>query len=339
MQVEHSQKTMSSGDIRRSASPDCSEVRVAIATRGSMSLVGAGRWATDCRPGNLGMSLGILAEVVVRVTSRRDRIEAASVGTRMTIHHVVHRFRTAVDSGCSFNVALLTCPPKGVGLASHSAAQSAVLIALNRLYGTPFSDEELIAMQVDAYTEEEGSGIVAGFSTGLTMALALNPGVGLLHEGGKLAVHVTPQDWTASVYLPRGTIEPALVTQERVIAARATDADVKDFREKDALVRGLVTPAILDADLPSLGSAVFALQELGSKRVEILGRNRSIFQVLRDVRAAGSQCAFMSSLGPAIIDVAEGRPKLKVRAALAEHGFGLFSSGAVPVRRGMIAVR
>ena len=276
--------------------------------------------------GGVGMALALASRTYVCVApSKEARVTVGGSRTPVLEHHI------AVFLAC-----LGPVPPLAIaavhtdvvaahsGLGSTSGAAFGVLVGLNAALGAPFTHEQLRRILAWNYVEEDRAQphlVSFGFETTMTATGALGGGlydidphtldivarnVDVLVDaatGQPLPVLVFGPDPSASASVSAPALDEATLLAEGAVhdGKGASDAETKARLFDDVIDPQLRLGAA--ASLHTLGDAIYQLQNLGGKRVEVLRQpaGRAICAFMDTVRThAGVHIVGMSSIGPSV---------------------------------------
>lgn len=232
------------------------------------------------------------------------------------------------------------------GFGSNVTFNTAVLSALNALFGNPFSVPEIWQMLTSNFVENSDASeghILWGMDTGV--------GEACLQYGGLVWVdpfarYVGSAD-TAGLWVATASGDTEKLKSERVRAfGQAGAHGIGDLDERESLVNicfeyqrayndrvqefleRRMKPALLRNDARAFLAHGWELNEIGTYRVmEELWRPDVVRGVMEMARREGALYAMMSSAGPSIFAVADGRPAAERVARALEAEFGEFFSG------------
>jgi predicted sugar kinase len=232
------------------------------------------------------------------------------------------------------------------GFGSNVTFNTAVVSALNALFGTPFSVPEVWDVLTQNFVENAGGDDVHvywGMDTGVGEACLQYGGLVWVDQWAR---YVGSAD-TAGLWVVTAGGDMARLASDRVKAFGQGGAHgVGDMDERESVVtlcfdyqreyhdrvlhflEHRMKPAILRNDARAFLAQGWELNEIGTYRVmEELWRKDVLRGVMRVARETGALYAMMSSAGPSIFAIAEGQDGAeRVREAL-EREFAEFFTG------------
>lgn len=232
------------------------------------------------------------------------------------------------------------------GFGSNVTFNTAVVSALNALFGTPFSVPEVWDVLTQNFVENAGGDeerVYWGMDTGVGEACLQYGGLVWVDQWAR---YVGSAD-TAGLWVVTASGDVARLASERVKAFGQGGAHgMGDMDERESVVtichdyqreyhqrvldflERRMKPALLRNDARSFLSHGWELNEIGTYRIMEELWNREVLRcVMRVARETGALYAMMSSAGPSIFAIAEGRDGAeRVRQAL-EREFAEFFSG------------
>jgi predicted sugar kinase len=232
------------------------------------------------------------------------------------------------------------------GFGSNVTFNTAVLSALNALFGTPFSVPEIWQILTTNFVENSDASegyILWGMDTGV--------GEACLQYGGlvwvdQFARYVGSAD-TAGLWVVTASGDTEALKSDRVRAFGQRGAHgIGDLDERESLVNicfeyqrafhdrvvpfleRRMKPALLRNDARAFLRQGWELNEVGTYQVmEELWRRDVVRGVMEAARQEGALYAMMSSAGPSIFAVAEGRETAERVSRALQARFGEFFSG------------
>lgn len=232
------------------------------------------------------------------------------------------------------------------GFGSNVTFNTAVLSALNALFGTPFSVPEIWQILTTNFVENADASpghVYWGMDTGV--------GEACLQYGGlvwvdQFARYLGSAD-TAGLWVVTAGGDTEALKSDRVRAfAQAGAHGIGDMDERESLVticfdyqrayharvleflERRMKPALLRNDARAFLSHGWELNEIGTYRVmEELWRPDVVRGVMEVSRQEGALYAMMSSAGPNIFAIADGREAAERVAQALERRFGEFFTG------------
>ncbi|HEX6750375.1 MAG TPA: hypothetical protein VF092_23985 [Longimicrobium sp.] len=268
-------------------------------------------------------------------------------GMRPTARHLAALFCELVGhdpADVSVSVAQRVGRVHG-GFGSNVTFNTAVLSALNALFGTPFSVPEIWDILTQNFVENadiDDQHIYWGFDTGV--------GEACLQYGGlvwvdQFARFVGSAD-TAGLFVVTAGGDTAALASDRVKGfGQGGQHGIGDADERESLqfcidyqreyhdrvvafLERRMKPALLRNDARAFLSHGWELNEVGTYRImEDLWRRDVVRGLMRVARENGALYAMMSSAGPSVFAIAEGRGRAEEVAAALEGEFGEFYSG------------
>ena len=230
------------------------------------------------------------------------------------------------------------------GFGSNVTFNTAVLSALNALFGTPFSVPEIWDLLTRNFVENadtDDAHIYWGMDTGVGEACLQYGGLVWVDQHARF---VGSAD-TAGLFVATARGDTAALAAERVRGFGQGgvhgigDADELESLEfcftyqreyHDRVVPFLerrMKPALLRNDARAFLSHGWELNEIGTYRImEDLWNREVVRGVIRVARENGALYAMMSSAGPSLFAIAEGRERAERVAAALEAEFGEFYS-------------
>ncbi|HEU4560412.1 MAG TPA: hypothetical protein VFS20_21355, partial [Longimicrobium sp.] len=291
--------------------------------------------------GGFGFSTGAVAgEVEVRL--------GGDGGAEMvpTARHLARLFGELVGYDGEVTVEAQRIGHVHGGFGSNVTFNTAVLSALNALFGTPFSVPEIWDILTTNFVENADASpghILWGMDTGV--------GEACLQYGGlvwvdQFARYIGSAD-TAGLFVVTAGGDTEALKSDRVRAFGQSGAHgIGDLDERESLVticfdyqrayhervlehlERRMKPALLRNDARSFLSHGWELNEVGTYRVmEELWRPDVVRGVMQVAREEGALYAMMSSAGPSIFAIADGRAATERVARALEQRFGEFFSG------------
>jgi predicted sugar kinase len=232
------------------------------------------------------------------------------------------------------------------GFGSNVTFNTAVVSGLNALFGTPFSVPEVWDILTQNFVENAGAGdghVLWGMDTGVGEACLQYGGLVWVDQWAR---YVGSAD-TAGLWVVTASGDTAALASERVRGFGQGGAHgVGDLDERESVVtlcfdyqrqyhervldflERRMKPALLRNDVRAFLAQGWALNEVGTFRImEELWRKDVLHGVMRVARECGALYAMMSSAGPSIFAIAEGRGRAEEIAAALEGEFGQFYSG------------
>ncbi|HET7464705.1 MAG TPA: hypothetical protein VFJ82_25910 [Longimicrobium sp.] len=293
--------------------------------------------------GGFGFSTGgVAAEVEVSVG------EPAGAGMVPTARHLARLFGEMVGyDGDQVRVEVRNRIRNiHSGFGSNVTFNTAVLSALNALFGTPFSVPEIWEMLTTNFVENSDASaghILWGMDTGV--------GEACLQYGGlvwvdQFARYVGSAD-TAGLWVVTAGGDTEALKSERVRAFSQQGVHgIGDLDERESLVNicfgyqreyhervidfleRRMKPALLRNDARAFLAHGWELNEIGTYLVmEELWRKDVVRGAMQVAREAGALYAMMSSAGPSIFAIAEGEDAASRVSEALERRFGEFFSG------------
>jgi predicted sugar kinase len=254
--------------------------------------------------GNVGFAFGARTELRVEVSASDAVVH--SDGSTWTdqraslIRHVIERWSDAVRICRQYRVTVDHTNPAHTGLAASAALQLATWASLNHIFGHPYSDPELRRQLARTYREASEQGTQPAFTTGLSSFLGLYGGFAVVGSNLAPTAHVTLPAWSAAMVVPSGLASVSFGAVElKALTSRGPMLDEQHRVAKLSTLFDQLVPAVNAHDLPQIGKAVMALQEVGSKVAEIDIYGDAVRLPLRDLQHE-HPCAFMSAVGPGI---------------------------------------
>jgi predicted sugar kinase len=261
-----------------------------------------------------------------------------------TAQHLVRLFCELV--GCDAGTVSISIPLRNrsvhSGFGSNVTFNTAVLSGLNALFGTPFSVPEIWDLLTQNFVENadnDDTHIYWGMDTGV--------GEACLQYGGlvwvdQYARYVGSAD-TAGLYVVTARGDTQKMAAERVKSfGQGGQHGIGDADELESLqfcldyqreyhdrvlavLEKRMKPALLRNDARGFLSHGWALNEVGTYLImEGLWRVDVLRGVIRVAREKGALYAMMSSAGPSIFAITEGRAAAEEIAAALEGEFGEF---------------
>ena len=277
-------------------------------SRASVSLIDSNTFSPGW-PGGGNLGFAVDAWTTIKLAPTAGEVSADEVSgdyeSKLLTHSTLLGWREFSKVARRYKVIIETYPPRHIGLASSSALQAALLIALNH-FDEVFSDEkEMLAHHSRNYTEVTGSGIEKGFTTGLGAFIALNGGFAMIDTDLEPIFSMVLPEWPVYVAVPRARYDTTWSSEKHVLLGRARQLDRRDAFYKRQIISSQLLPALRLANLQKIGEAIFELQLLGSKLAEIESRPEDLMSKISMLRNCGIECVFMSSLGPAVVIITQ----------------------------------
>ena len=236
------------------------------------------------------------------------------------------------------------------GFGSNVTFNTAVLGALNALFGTPFSIPEQWDMLTTNFVENADDGsprIYWGMDTGVGEACLQSGGLVWVDEHARLVGNAD----TTGLWVVTAAGDMAQLASERVRSFQVDKGEhgVGGMDERESVVticfdyqreyhdrvlhflEHRMKPAILRNDARAFLAQGWELNEIGTYKVmEVLWRKDVLEGMLRVARENGALYSMMSSAGPSVFAVAEGQPAAeRIRAALESRFSDLYTGFAV----------
>ncbi|HEX2202102.1 MAG TPA: hypothetical protein VHG91_02335 [Longimicrobium sp.] len=233
------------------------------------------------------------------------------------------------------------------GYGSNVTFNTGVVAAVNALFGTPFSLAEMWDILTQNFVENaDERHVYWGLDTGVGESCLLYGGLVWVDEHAR---HVGHADLDGIWVVTAAGDKAALANARLRALGQTTSRGVGDEEEKEllaiecqkyqaefgerhtAFVERRLKPFLLRNDARGLLRLGWELNEIGTYQVLLAYWEPEILEAsVRAAREAGSLYAMMSSAGPSLFALAEGRAAAeRVRDALEGRFSGYFSSFAV----------
>jgi len=331
--------------LRRTARLSLSEVAVSFPNRIHMTPLDCNRFGFG-KPGGGGIGFAIETgnRLSVRVSDQSavhaDRPED---GPLVLHYHRVFQTMVCCSSECVFDLRVPSLVRQHFGLGSSVAVACAVFYSMNKLYGEPFSTQEMRLLIGHNFVEEYQGLVTRGLETGVGTSTILRGGVSVVaNELVELLNRPFPEGFSLLLVDPR-TERPDTDKPESEAMLRRTfflDASYRYIKAYDLLMDML--PALHHGDLKRLGDYIWDIQFSGTHLSMIQSyecRGRQIYDVLTVLREAGSEVCGLSSVGPAIYAICRRERKPEIVSALsAQCGNTVTVEEIVPDNKGVRGV-
>ena len=268
---------------------------------------------TQRRFGGAGFSVDTMPVVLSVCRAPANRVDVSlPVRERDRADLEGHLTRLSAAMGACFCVEVQSMMPQHVGLGSKTALLLAMGLACNAMAEGQLDQTELV--RISRRGGASGVGVNATFTGGFvvdggrkaTGARAdFRPssaaGVGALPP---LLVRCDfPAAWRVHLFMPRGTRYCG--NAEEAFFAANTPVDSREVYEVLAAVYHGVAPAVAEADLHALRTALGELHTVGFKRREVERQSDSVRGLLGRLSRDRGVAAGMSSLGPLVYAIRE----------------------------------
>ncbi len=258
--------------------------------------------------GNTGFALDSRIDVRIRVAQATSikilttSIPVESTPLRLLAEHTMRVWRTFTEDMTDYEVEILSAVPTHKGLGSSAAFQTALMLALNWLWGIPLSENGLRTVLSKNYREVVDERLTQGFSTGLASFLALYGGAAILKRNGKPLYHSRIRPWSYVVALAEDFSRDSSGEAEiESVVNGGRQLDRVAWRTKHHILQSEMIPALRNENLAAIGDCIRRIQIIGSKQAEIAIHASELYDLFNSIRHNGIECAFMSAVGPAII--------------------------------------
>lgn len=226
-----------------------------------------------------------------------------------------------------------------VGLGSTAGIMDAVALALNTAFGDPIDDRWLRKILAFNYMEEHPSQtmLVPGQSTGASGAIARYGGACLVSSGAELVYRRNvPAALEIVIGIPLLADGVQGMSGEGVVESDVEIPSIDIIRHYERFNAARVCywvlmellPALETDDYRKVGDVIWDILLTGSKGTPTIiahGTTRPL-EILLDLRRAGVEVAFMSSVGPAIVTITS--QKSRACEVLRNHGCGIIETRA-----------
>jgi beta-ribofuranosylaminobenzene 5'-phosphate synthase len=314
-------------------------IRVSVPSRTSVSLLDSNTFSPG-HPGggNLGFAIDAWTTVQVAAALTRlgsDKVSGDPESVMLTLA-TLDSWRSLIKVPQRYQVKIEALPPRHIGLASSSALQAAIIIALNHFDHALRDPEELCAYHARNYVEITEGAVSKGFTTGLGVLIAQYGGFAMIDPCLKPIMNVSLPAWPVCVAIPKTRYAATTLSLEKeILLGRARELDRRDALLKQQIITEQLFPALERACLQDIGDVIFQLQSMGSKKAEIDSRPEGLILMIKKLRDLGAECVFMSSLGPAIVAIFQQQPS-KMLEALRITGFEALHLGQLVPRSALI---
>ena len=256
---------------------------------------------------------------------------------RIEAEKVLSAFRSLQKDCPELHLGIRRAPPQHAGFGTKTALLLSVLAAANRAAGAGLSAPEI--QRLSGRGGASGVGIhlffVGGFLCDLghpnpedapfAPSSAVNPA-----RVPPLACRFdTPSTWRFLLMLPQG--KRLAGKEETQFFQKATPLPRIEVLEAIAAMYHGVVPAVLNADIATLGSSLKILHSIGFKRRELDAQSEAVRRTYYRLSLTPGLAAGLSSLGPLIYAAVDARDSHATEAAsriCAEEGgafLGVFS--------------
>jgi predicted sugar kinase len=299
-------------NIPRKTKKDLKEVRFKAPTRLNFGILDFTEMrpnipGTHCNSGSMGFGVKLYSTVNLSLTDNPNIIIAGlpSIKAKDLLEHVALIMKNLTDYKGGFRISAEPINYPHVGLGSTAALSCALYNAINIALGSPFSDRELVKIGAFNYVEEgPGGKLYPGQSTGMSGWIAQKGGICIVTSEAELVLRENiPKDYKAVVGLPK-------VKGKGIADSEKELPDLDKFYLYDrfnsarmchwTLMR--LIPAIKSRNYKEVGNITWDMLANSCKGVGsiILRESSEILKILIELRKAGGEICFISSVGPAI---------------------------------------
>ena len=187
------------------------------------------------------------------------------------------------------------------GYGSTICLISALFYAVNALFETPFSKDDILRYINSNYCEDNDGTLAKGFDTGVGPVCSFCGGINFIKSRNQ-HYHLNVSDkYSVLTFIPQlPQFEKNLsISYEHRRLSKLYDREEADWMEKSRYVDNLLIPHMESGDLQGFGQDVLKMHQVGSKRVECEEYDYDIQnEIINQLLSCGSCIAGLSSAGP-----------------------------------------
>lgn len=289
------------------------EVEVTVPARLHVSVLDMNRFNIS-RPGGGGLGLAVGVYFKARVKAVPEP-EITVKGERpLIVSHFARVFKEILAYPGGFEIELYDHGRRHVGMGSSAGTMCAACVGINEVLGRPFNNRELrrlIGFNACEESPRSREFLIRGFETGIGAMASIHGGMVLGTDDLEMVYRTALPGTTAIIVIPDVPSleseytgkDTAAESEVELLMRRARYLDYLQGCTKSQIVLLDLLPAMVKGDLRGIGSALFDLVFLGSKRAECeqhgLG-GTPIYEYICTWRELGAEVAGMSSVGPTV---------------------------------------
>lgn len=262
---------------------------------------------THCNSGSLGFGVNLYSTVGLTLIDEPDIIINGKLaeGKNKLLKHVALIMKKLTDYKGGFEISAETIPYPHVGLGSTAALTCALYNAINIALGRPFTDRELVKISAFNYVEEgPNNKLYPGQSTGLSGWVAIKGGICIVTAEAELVIRdEIPENYKVIVGLSE-------IKEKGIAESDKELPDLQKFYLYDRFNAARIChwtlmrliPAIKSKNYKEVGEITWDMFTNSCKGVGaiMLRGSSEILEILLELRKAGGEICFISSVGPAI---------------------------------------
>lgn len=264
---------------------------------------------THCNSGSLGFGVSLYATVGLTLIDKSNVIISGklSKGENKLLKHVALIMKKLTDYRGGFEISIKEIIPyHHVGLGSTAALTCALYNAINIALVRPFTDRELVKISAFNYVENgPNDKLYPGQSTGLSGWVALKGGICIVTAEAELVIRdEIPKNYKVVVGLPK-IEEKGIAESEKELPALQKFYLYDRFNAARICHWTLMKliPAIKSKNYKEVGEITWDMFINSCKGIGIvmLWGSSEILEILFELKKAGGEICFISSVGPAIV--------------------------------------
>lgn len=270
-----------------------------------------------CNSGSIGFGIGLYSEVKIRLL-HEPKIIFKNDNNAALIKHFLIIIKKITDYKGGFEIETKPASYQHVGLGNTASLSCAVVNAANIALGHPFTDREIVKIEAFNYVEEGKDGkLFGGQSTGMSGWVALKGGfIITTAEAELVAREPIPDNYKVVVGLPplenKGVAESDIeipILERFYFHDRINSAKICHW----TLMK--MIPALKVGDFKQVGILAWEMLVAGTKGVPAILAFGSIkpLACLLQLKQAGAELAFMSSVGPGLIALVDEKKENAIK--------------------------
>ena len=262
---------------------------------------------THCNSGSLGFGVSLYSKIGLTLIDKQDVIIIGELPEEKSklLRHVALVMKKLTDYKGGFKISAEAILYPHVGLGSTAALTCALYNAINIALGKPFTNRELVKIGAFNYVEEgPDNKLYPGQSTGMSGWVAIKGGMCIVSAEAELVVREEiPENYEVVVGLPE-------IKEKGIAESEKELPDLQKFYLYDRFnsakichwVLMRLIPAIKSKNYKEVGEITWDMFTNSCKGVGaiMLRESSEILEILIELRKAGGEICFISSVGPAI---------------------------------------
>jgi beta-ribofuranosylaminobenzene 5'-phosphate synthase len=302
------------GDLRRPSAPKQDAIRLKFPGRIHVTPIDCNRFDFG-RPGGGGIGFAIEMENYLEASLGEEDSQQAPPDKALLLKHVtaIAKAIFGYQGGLTVSLDISRLLGEHRGFGSTTALMTSCFQAMNLLFGSPLSQEEIRRLVAYNFVEVCGGKLARAMETGVGTYVILNGGLAVLGDDLRTVyVREFLSDHHVALIDP-GSVRPSHEEPENVpVFLKSQQEDLAFRYQKSYIILMDLIPALYRNDVRTIGEIFWRFQFSGTNLFLIQNYKDGGLRILRimtELRAKGIPIVGLSSVGPTIYALST-RPEL-----------------------------